>query len=92
MNVAVVKGVLADGVAKQGPFDVIYIEGAVDAVPANLIAQLKEGGRLVCVLLEGGVGRGHIIEMKDGKAAAKNLFDANVEPLPGFQREKTFVF
>ena len=92
MNVAVVKGDLASGVAKQGPYDVIYIEGAVDEVPSKIIKQLKEGGRLVCVLLEGGVGRGHIIEMQDGEANARNLFDANVEPLPGFQKENSFVF
>jgi len=92
MNVAVVKGTLVDGVAKQGAYDVIYIEGAVDEVPAKLIEQLKEGGRLVCVLLEGGVGRGHIIRMQDGMATAHNLFDANVEMLPGFEKEKSFVF
>ena len=92
MNVAVVNGTLAEGVAKQGPFDVIYIEGAVDDVPVKLVKQLQEGGRLVCVLLEGGVGRGHMIEMRDGKSVAQNLFDANVEPLPGFKRKESFVF
>jgi protein-L-isoaspartate(D-aspartate) O-methyltransferase len=92
MNVAVVKGDLTKGVAKQGPYDVIYIEGAVDEVPAALVKQLKEGGRLLCVLLEGGVGRGHIIEMKDGIPAGRNLFDANVEPLVGFQKAEGFVF
>ncbi len=92
MNVAVVTGALHSGVLKQGPYDVIYIEGAIDEVPQKLVKQLKDGGRLVCVLLEGGVGRGHIIEMHDGKASARNLFDANVEPLPGFTRKEAFVF
>lgn len=92
MNVAVVQGALAEGVAKQGPFDVIVLEGCVSEVPANLIKQLKDGGRLVCVRLEGGVGRGHIIENKDGKCTGRNLFDANVEALPGFEKEKSFVF
>lgn len=92
MNVAVVKGGLAAGVAKQGPFDVIVLEGAVENVPAGLTNQLKEDGRLVCVKLEAGVGRGHIIEMHDGKPEGRNLFDANVQPLPGFQNEQGFVF
>jgi len=92
MNVAVIKGDMAQGVAKQGPFDVIFIEGAVDVVPDMLLKQLKEGGRLVCVLLEGGVGRGHMVENRFGNLVARNLFDANVEPLPGFLAEKTFVF
>ena len=92
MNVAVVQGALNEGVAKQGPFDVIVLEGCVPEVPAKLTKQLKEGGRLVCVRLEGGVGRGHIIENRDGECAGRNLFDANVEALPGFEKEKSFVF
>jgi protein-L-isoaspartate(D-aspartate) O-methyltransferase len=92
MNVAVVKGELAAGVAKQGPFDVIFLGGCVEEVPQALTNQLKEDGRLICVKLEGGVGRGHIMENKDGALAGRNLFDANVEPLPGFDKEHSFVF
>lgn len=92
MNVAVVKGALNAGVAKQGPYDVIVIEGAVEEIPAGLVKQLKDGGRLVCVKVEGGVGRAHIVTMEDGVTSARNLFDANVQALPGFQVEKGFVF
>jgi len=92
MNVAVVHGTLRDGVAKQGPFDVIVLEGMVEEIPEALIDQLKEDGRLVCVKLEGGVGRAHIVTMHDGIAGGRNLFDANVQPLPGFKLDKGFVF
>lgn len=92
MNVATVNGDLSAGVPKQGPYDVIFIEGAVEDIPSKLVKQLKEGGRLVCVKKDGGVGRAHFIEMKDGKAEGKNLFDANVELLPGFETAKEFVF
>ncbi|NVJ71438.1 MAG: protein-L-isoaspartate O-methyltransferase [Alphaproteobacteria bacterium] len=92
MNVAVVKGKLRDGVAKQGPFDVIMIEGAVEEIPAGLVKQLKEGGRLVCVKLEDGVGRAHIVKMEGGVASGRNLFDANVPLLAGFEVDKGFVF
>ncbi len=92
MNAAVVKGALRDGVAKQGPYDVIVIEGAVEEIPESLVKQLKDGGRLVCVKLEGGVGRAHIVTMEDGIAAGRNLFDANIQPLASFQEEKRFVF
>ncbi|MFC3051327.1 protein-L-isoaspartate O-methyltransferase family protein [Kordiimonas pumila] len=92
MNVAVVTGTLSEGVAKQGPYDVIFIEGAVEDVPSKLVKQLKEGGRLVCVKMFGGVGRGHVIEMKNGEPAVRNLFDANVQQLPGFSLKKEFVF
>ncbi|TNE63081.1 MAG: protein-L-isoaspartate O-methyltransferase [Alphaproteobacteria bacterium] len=92
MNVAVIHGELAKGVAKQGPFDVIFLEGAVEEVPAALIKQLREGGRLVCVRVEAGIGRGHIVTVKDGIVAERDLFDANVQPLPGFLKPQGFVF
>ena len=93
MNAAVVTGTLTAGVAKQGPYDVIFIEGAVEQVPPALIRQLKDGGRLVCVHREyGPVARGHLITMEAGVAAPQDLFDANVPVLPGFTKEQGFVF
>lgn len=92
MNVAVVTSALRDGVAKQGPYDVIFLEGAVEDVPAKLLKQLKEGGRLVCVKVEAGVGRAHIIRKTEDGVSAQNLFDADVLPLPGFEKEQGFVF
>jgi len=92
INVAVVKGALNKGVAKQGPFDVIVSEGAVEQVPEALVKQLKDGGRLVCVKLNDGIGRGHIITKTAGIAVERDLFDAYVPLLPGFAVEKGFVF
>lgn len=92
VNVAVVKGKHAAGVAKQGPYDVIFIGGAVADVPEALTAQLKEGGRLICVKLENSVGRGHLITKEQGKLVIKRLFDANVPVLAGFAAKESFVF
>ena len=36
----------AEGLAAEGPFDVIVLSGSVADVPAGLLAQLKIGGRL----------------------------------------------
>src|SRR5690606_8840678 len=38
-NVAVVEGPLQDGLPGEAPFDVIFVGGAVDAVPETLFAQ-----------------------------------------------------
>lgn len=92
MNVAVVTCTLCEGVAKQGPYDVIFLEGAVEEVPAKLLKQLKNGGRLVCVKVEAGVGRAHIIRKTDDGLEEQNLFDADVLPLPGFKKAQGFVF
>ena len=92
MNAAVVSCTLCDGVAKQGPYDVIFLEGAVEEIPKKLTKQLKEGGRLVCVKVEAGVGRAHIIRKTDEGLEAQNLFDADVIALPGFEKAQGFVF
>ncbi len=92
VNVAVVKGKHTEGVAKQGPYDVIFIGGAVADVPDKITAQLKEGGRLICVKLENSVRRGHLITKSGGALVVKRLFDANVPVLEGFAAKETFVF
>lgn len=48
-NVVSVTGPLIDGQAKQGPYDVIFLNGRVEQLPQGLLAQLANGGRLVCV-------------------------------------------
>lgn len=49
-NVAVIEGELVSGNVKQGPYNVIHINGAVDAAPETLLDQLSEDGRLICVV------------------------------------------
>ena len=49
-NVTVVKGPLADGWSDGAPYDAILIDGAVEFVPDAFRSQLKDGGKLVCVL------------------------------------------
>jgi protein-L-isoaspartate(D-aspartate) O-methyltransferase len=39
----------AQGLAAEGPFDVILLSGSVAEVPAPLLAQLKTGGRLAAI-------------------------------------------
>ena len=96
-NTAVVTGALAEGYAKQAPYDVIVLEGAVEAVPASLSDQLVEGGRLVAVVMSdrrGGnrMGRAMLMRRRYGALSTRVLFDATVPPLPGFDIERGFVF
>ncbi|WP_375288754.1 protein-L-isoaspartate O-methyltransferase, partial [Sphingomonas sp.] len=46
-NVAVVEGSLAEGQAEQAPFDVLFVDGAVEDLPPALVEQVKVGGRIV---------------------------------------------
>ncbi len=92
MNTAVVKGALGSGVSRQGPYDVIFMGGAVEDIPMTVIRQLKEGGRLICVKTVNGVGRGHVVTMRNGIPAGRDLFDANIAKLPGFEAPMGFEF
>lgn len=91
-NVAVIEGPLADGVADQGPFDVIFIGGGAEYIPDTLCDQLAEGGRLVYVSAGPGCGRGRLVTKIGGKLAGRDLFDAGTPLLPGFSSDPGFQF
>lgn len=91
-NVAVVKGGLNGGVPKEGPFDVIVVEGGVERLSDSLLDQLSDGGRLVCVRYDNGVGRAHLVTKTPAGLAHRNLFDAQVSELAEFSADKKFVF
>ncbi|MEN8721732.1 MAG: protein-L-isoaspartate O-methyltransferase [Alphaproteobacteria bacterium] len=90
-NAAVVEGVLSEGMAKQGPYDVIFVEGAVSEVPQNLLDQLADGGRLVAFLANGTFGKAVIYTKTDGHVGMRQDFDAVVPPLPGFEKAPEFA-
>ncbi|GAB4351053.1 MAG: protein-L-isoaspartate O-methyltransferase [Oricola sp.] len=90
-NVAVVTGPFTQGYASEGPYDVIFIGGAVDEVPQALFDQLKDGGRLVVVEGHGLSGFAKIY-VKDGEyISGRKAFNLSVKELPGFQREPEFA-
>ncbi len=91
-NAVVATRELRGGYAEQGPYDAIIIEGAVEAIPDELVAQLAEGGRLVVVVQERAIGRATLLKKTDGIVGRHVLFDANVPVLPGFEVEHGFVF
>lgn len=92
-NAAVLTGRLNEGCAQQGPYDVIVLEGAVEQVPDGLFAQLKEGGRLVAVVQEAGVGQVKLFQKSGTTISGRVGLGANAKPLPGFEAAREeFVF
>lgn len=88
--VEIVSGSLADGSAQKAPFDAILVEGCVETIAPALLDQLKDGGRLVAIEREGGVGRA-VAWLRTGGTFGKVIgFDASAPVLPGFAKPVAF--
>lgn len=92
-NVVVVTGDdPAAGHPSQAPFDVILLVGAVPEVPAALLEQIGEGGRLAAVVESGRIGKGTLFTRLHGVVGRQVLFDAGIPRLPGLQERVEFAF
>ncbi len=88
----VVQGKLSDGHAAGAPYNVIFVNGAIEELPPTLERQLAEGGRLVAIRRQGPQGRGCLFLRENGRMSSRADFDAAVPLLPGFSAPKSFVF
>jgi protein-L-isoaspartate(D-aspartate) O-methyltransferase len=92
-SVSYVEEPLPLGYRQRAPYDVILFGGAIPAVPAEIGAQLAEGGRGAAVLRPGaGVGRATLITRTGEVLAQRVIFDAATPLLPGFVTRPGFVF
>jgi protein-L-isoaspartate(D-aspartate) O-methyltransferase len=89
-NAAVIVGPLAQGSPRHGPYDVITIQGGVEVLPEALIAQLKEGGRLAAVFMDGALGTVRIGYKVDGVVTWRFAFHGAAPVLPGFEAGRGF--
>jgi protein-L-isoaspartate(D-aspartate) O-methyltransferase len=91
-HVSVASGPLAAGWPQGGPYDAIILEGAAEVVPDALLAQLKDGGRMVAVVGPAPMRKATIYRKAAGHVSAQPLFDATAPLLPGFAKPPVFVF
>lgn len=89
-NVEAASGSLAAGAAARGPFNVIFVNGAVEEVSQAWLDQLAEGGRLAVVMDQGAVRRGCIFTRSGGRTAPRIVFDSAAPKLPGFEKAAIF--
>jgi protein-L-isoaspartate(D-aspartate) O-methyltransferase len=88
----IVTGPMTSGAAKHGPFDVIFVNGAVAREPEELLAQLADGGRLVTIRKNGAGGKGVVYLNHEGALGERSAFDATVPVLAPFAMPPRFVF
>lgn len=94
-DVRVEIGPMEKGFPAAGPFDVIYVHGAVEAGLDALFAQLTPNGRLLAIVTpEQGAGQ-HVVryERQGGQPAGRiSLLSANAPVLDGFAKAPAFTF
>jgi len=94
-NVRLELGPLDKGFPEAAPYDVIYVEGGVEAGLDSLFSQLSPGGRLLAIVSpENGAGQ-HVVryERQDGQASGRvSLFSAAAPILEGFTKAPGFAF
>jgi protein-L-isoaspartate(D-aspartate) O-methyltransferase len=91
-NVSVETGPLAVGYPARAPYDVIFLQGATEVEPQALLAQLRDGGRLVCVRERGALGTVVLYRRAGDDVSGLPSFDATASVLPGFTAAPAFVF
>jgi protein-L-isoaspartate(D-aspartate) O-methyltransferase len=92
-NVLLVEGPLDQGYAKQAPYNVIVINGAVSEIPEAITDQLAEAGRLVTVVRgDAEPGQAVLVERHGANVSRRVLFDAATPVLPEFAKTPGFVF
>lgn len=93
-GVTQVAGRLREGWPAGAPYDLVFVEGAADALPPALAGQLRPAsGRLVAVLATAErVGHAVLCEPTRGGLSCQPAFDCATPVLPGLRREPGFVF
>ncbi len=91
-NVVVESGPLTEGWSQRGPYDAIVVEGATEFPPQALLRQLKDDGRLVCILGAGPSGKAMLYRRAGPDTGRRAIFDAAAPLLPGFVNPPEFAF
>lgn len=89
-NVIAQVGPLEGGAPELGPFDVVIVQGGVEEVPEALLAQIKDGGRITCLFMDGLLGEVRIGHKSDGRVSWRSAFNAAAPVLPGFEKARAF--
>ena len=92
-NVVVETGNGAAGWPAHAPYDIIVVSAAVPAVPQELLAQLKVGGRLFAIVGEAPAMTARLIT-RTGEAAFSDvgLFETSTAPLAEMPAKPRFAF
>ena len=93
-NVVPLHGSMENGVEKEAPFDIIFIEGSIETEPKSLFSQLNENGKLIAIIRPANIkiGKAKLFFKISNEIGLENLFDAQVSKLSIFKSKTKFSF
>lgn len=92
-NVALERGDGARGWKARAPYDAILVSGSLPALPDEMLAQLKIGGRLAAIVGDDPVMSAQIVtRVSDTGFDTLRIFETNVQPLRNAWRPSSFRF
>ena len=93
-NVVPLHGSMENGVEKEAPFDIIFIEGSIETEPKSLFSQLNENGKLIAIIRPANIkiGKAKLFLKISNEIGLENLFDAQVSKLSIFKSKTKFSF
>jgi protein-L-isoaspartate(D-aspartate) O-methyltransferase len=92
-NVSVELGDGSRGWARHAPYDIIVLSASTPLIPAELLAQLKPGGRMFAIVGDAPVMEAQLITCAEaGSYSAVNLFETSVPLLANAAQPERFVF
>ncbi len=69
----------------------MILQGAVETLPDAVLSQVKSGGRIACIFLDGALGIMKLGYNINGEINWRPSFNATAPVLSGFEAEKTFA-
>jgi protein-L-isoaspartate(D-aspartate) O-methyltransferase len=90
--IACVAGPVAEGHVAGAPYDAILLDGAAEREPSALIAQLRDGGRLVCGDRSGELDTIVCFERLGTSFRKRAVVDAQLPVIAEFVAAPAFVF
>ncbi|MBK5926093.1 protein-L-isoaspartate O-methyltransferase family protein [Rhodobaculum claviforme] len=89
-NATVIEGPLDAGAPRHGPYDVIVVQGGIEVLPARLWEQLRPGGRIAAVFMQGPLGIVRVGHRTPAGMNWRDIFNATAPVIPAFARAREF--
>lgn len=86
------KGPLSEGAPAHAPYDAMILQGGIVEFPAALLNQLREGGRVTALFMDGALGVVRLGWRQGDTIAWRDIFNAAAPVLPGFEKAQAFSF